>query len=222
MTYAYGTTKKNCQDQSALTYIRTTKNILAVIGVAIAVTGIKLFIEPVGINIGGFAGMYAIMYTYFGVPNILSALILNLLPFLWALKRKGVATIIRTVIVTAIFSILLDLSPKFILPFVSQCLPLAVVTGAVLSGAGFGLILISDASTGGSVFLGLMVHDIIPFIPVGVAMTLVNGGIVVITGILCGMTQFAWSLVGMAIVNLTIGAIVDLHGTHNKHVREPR
>ena len=209
MEYTYVITSSSAYLPNPLTQFVTKKNIHAAMGLLFAVMGIKLFVQPLAINIGGFAGLYAIANTYLKIPNILSSILLNAAPFLWAYRKKGMRAIIRSLVVTACFSLLLDIFPGTSHVYSSYLVPVAAVAGSLLTGLGFGMILISDASTGGSDFLGLMIHEALPKVSVGTAMTCVNGSIVLLTGLLCGVDKFLWSLVSMAIVNLTIGAVVD-------------
>lgn len=185
------------------------ENINCVAGLFCAVIALKLFINPLDINIGGFAGLYAILNKLFGFSNTFSAVVLNAVPFIWAYRHRGINTIIRTIAVTFLFSSILDLVPDISYQ-TSQLLTVVMsLVGSVLAGLGFGLILLGNASTGGSDFLGLLINDKFKKIPVGMAMVMVNLTIVVLTMFVSGVSAFFLSVVSMSIVNITIGIMIE-------------
>ena len=94
----------------------------------------------------------------------ITALVLNIPLFLIGYRTMGKVFAFRSLVATALFTILIDILP---LKPVSEDPLLGTLFGGVVLGIGLGLILRGGATTGGSDMVARMVHRRFSFITVG-------------------------------------------------------
>ena len=116
-------------------------------GMLVAVS-ISCFAAPNGIAAGGFSGVGTLLNYLFLLPIGLTVLIMNIPVFIVGGRRFGSIFLIKTVIATALQSLLIDLAAVF-LPHYSGDRLLAALFGGVLSGLGLALVFMRGATTGG-------------------------------------------------------------------------
>ncbi|MDR1653757.1 MAG: YitT family protein [Prevotellaceae bacterium] len=122
-------------------------------GLMVYAFGLIGFIKPVGVVTGGLVGVgltveYAtngaipVQYTYFGI---------NVLLFLIALKILGFKFLAKTVYGVAVLTVLLSVASKIISKPIIEGEPLmSALIGAIMCGAGIGLVFNANGSTGGT------------------------------------------------------------------------
>ena len=128
------------------------RNMLIVaVGTMVACSGFVMFLEPAGINCGGISGV-AMLIKYavnkpFVTIGLISALI-NIPLFLLGYRKIGKYFFFGSLLGMAVSSLGFDLLGK-ILPVPDVEPMVAVIFGAVCIGAGFGVVFLAGASTGG-------------------------------------------------------------------------
>jgi len=128
---------------------------LMLIGCLIGAASYPLFLEPNHIAPGGLTGVTMILNYYFAVPIGLGSLVLNIPLIILGWRLIGARFILRTVLATVLFSVLIDLmnfEPLSLDPM------LAAVFGGVMLGFGLALIIRGNATTGGTDLLARIVH----------------------------------------------------------------
>lgn len=128
---------------------------LMLIGCLIGAASYPLFLEPNHIAPGGLTGITMILNYYFAVPIGLGSLVLNIPLIILGWRLIGARFILRTVLATVLFSVLIDLmnfDPLSLDPM------LAAVFGGVMLGFGLALIIRGNATTGGTDLLARIVH----------------------------------------------------------------
>lgn len=121
---------------------------LITIGTLITALGINLFHAPSQIVCGGLVGIGIIVESAFGIKKGIIIFLLNIPLFLTGLKFLGGRFTLRTLYSIIIFPLLTDLTD--FLPPLTDDLLLASIAGAVLLGAGMGMVFLTGASTGGT------------------------------------------------------------------------
>lgn len=121
--------------------------ILILIGVAIAVAGLNIFLVPNKIAAGGVSGLATIFYHIFGIPLGFSIIVLNIPLFIFGLKLLGKSFAIRTIYALLAYSIMAEIIP---IPAPGQDVFLGCVYGGVLVGIGIGIVIRFGGSTGGT------------------------------------------------------------------------
>ena len=131
-------------------YLRTHKREIMiayaqiVIGSVIGAAAYPTFLIPNSIAPGGLTGVATILNHLAGWPVGITALILNIPLFLIGYRTMGKVFAFRSLVATALFTILIDILP---LQPVSQDPLLGTLFGGVVMGIGLGLILRGGATT---------------------------------------------------------------------------
>ena len=151
-------------------YLRTHKREILMayaqilIGSVIGAAAYPTFLIPNNIAPGGLTGVATILNYLAGWPVGITALVLNIPLFLIGYRTMGKVFAFRSLVATALFTILIDILP---LKPVSEDPLLGTLFGGVVLGIGLGLILRGGATTGGSDMIARMVHRRFSFITVG-------------------------------------------------------
>lgn len=120
--------------------------ILIAVGVAVAVSGLNLFLVPNKIAAGGISGIATILYHVFGFPLGITIAVLNVPLFVIGYRFVGRSFAIRTAYALVLYSLLAEFIP---IPK-TQDMFIGCVYGGVLMGAGIGLVVRCGGSTGGT------------------------------------------------------------------------
>ena len=163
-----------------------TKNILknylsVIIGSFIIAAGFNMFFIPCRISSGGVSTLGTIFYYIFGVPLSVTNIAANAVLFVLGYKYVGRHAVVKTVIGILSLSIFLEMTKIF--PAFGEDLVISAVIGGVFVGAGVGLVVRVDASTGGSDFGGIILKKFLPHIPIATLILSIDSIIIVIAGI---------------------------------------
>lgn len=157
----------------------------AAIGSFILAFAISYFHAPCSISTGGVSGVAITMEILFRIPKPISTLIINLILFGFGFKTLRKSAILKTVVGIFMLSAFLAITDP-LSAYLYQIgidfgkdLLISAVFGGILVGAGVGLTVLVDASTGGSDFAGIMLHKIIPHIGVATFILLIDTAVIV-------------------------------------------
>ncbi len=151
------------------------------LGSALYSVSVAVFTAPNKIAPGGLTGIATILYYIIHTPVGTTMFVLNIPLFVLGFRHIGVKFIGRTVICTAMVSVMTDMMS--VLPAYRSNLLLAVLYGGVLSGAGLGLIFLRGATTGGSDVASRLLRIRFPHIPMGRMMLLLDMAIIGVSAI---------------------------------------
>jgi uncharacterized membrane-anchored protein YitT (DUF2179 family) len=129
---------------------------MILIGCFIGASSFPLFLEPSHIAPGGLTGLATILNFYFRIPIGLSSLVLNIPLLMLGFRLIGRKFVLRTLISTVLFSVLIDVlhfQPLSVDPLMGS------IFGGVLLGFGLALIMRGNATTGGTDLLARIVHQ---------------------------------------------------------------
>lgn len=148
-----------------------TKAVLILTGALVAGLGINMFLEPIGIAPGGISGIAVVIsYIFRGkLPVGVLTFILNLPLFIIGYKYIGRQFILKTVIGTALFSFMLDLTSSFGNLLKGDNKLLYALWGGAAIGCGFGMIFRGGASTGGTDIIARLMQKKINMMTMGKA-----------------------------------------------------
>ena len=133
------------------------KYIYITLGSLLLSIGINGFLSPFNMVIGGAGGIGIILQKLFSVPLWASNLAINIPLLFFATFQKGVKYTKDIMVATFIYSLFLGFTEDFV--FVDNDIFLATVFGGILTGAGLGLVLKANTTTGGSELLAVLLHD---------------------------------------------------------------
>ena len=154
-----------------------------IIACMIMAVGLNMFLVPKTIAPGGLSGLSVVIskLTGFPVSNILFTISTPLL--LFSVKILGKKDAIKTFIGMAILTLSLKVTePLSTISFTDNTL-LAAISGSILVGLSLGILFRIDASTGGTDLIALMLNRIIPSIPVSKCLSMIDGTVVVLAGV---------------------------------------
>lgn len=185
------------------------KNILLIVfGSAIFALAFNMFLQPNNINAGGVSGIGQLLthLTGFGSVAIWSV-ILNVPLFLLGLRSIGRNFFIGSLAGLAISSLFLELSLGLPVPEVEPLL--GAIFGGAFLGAGLGLVFLAGASTGGSDIGARLLRPVLPDVPIGKIMLLIDVIIVTATGITFGdVSNALYSAISLYLSSVVMDSLI--------------
>lgn len=182
---------------------RTMRNrfgiyLLRTLGAALAAFAISVFFTPNKIVNGGVSGVATMIYyaTDGKISTGVGFAIINFSLLLIGLKVLGKDFVLRTVYVSGILSVFVELFSYIPTPEID--IMLAALFGAVLYGVGLGIAFATGASSGGTDIIGRLLQWKFPAMPIGKVLLIVDGLIIGASLILFGK------------INLTLYGVVTL------------
>ncbi len=121
--------------------------------------GVTLFIMPHQFVLGGLTGVAVLVNYSFGLPVSLTVLVMNVILLLLAFRILGAEFLIKTVVGVVSLTAFLALFENLKLPGIMMDEPLmAGLVGAIIAGAGVGLVLSVNSSTGGTDIIVVIIN----------------------------------------------------------------
>ena len=154
-----------------------------IIACMIMAVGLNMFLVPKTIAPGGLSGLSVVIskLTGFPVSNILFTISTPLL--LFSVKILGKKDAIKSFIGMAILTLSLKVTEPLSTISLTDNTLLAAISGSILVGLSLGILFRIDASTGGTDLIALMLNRIIPSIPVSKCLSMIDGTVVVLAGV---------------------------------------
>ncbi|MBQ3079264.1 MAG: YitT family protein [Clostridia bacterium] len=169
------------------------KNItLITIGVLLMTVSYNMFLVPAKIAPGGVSGVATIIHYLVGFPIGAVSLVLNAPLFLLGWRQEGRGFIVRTLISTVLLSLFIDLIP---LPTITQNSMLSAIFGGIILGAGLGLVLIAEATTGGTDLAAKMIQRKIPRLTVAWVLFILDMIVIIMAAIAFSPEEGLYALV---------------------------
>lgn len=168
---------------------------------------VKCIYNPGNIVTGGFAGFAIIAQRVWGFPLWITSLALNLPLFGITLMVLGKKVVARSLIATAVYTVTMAVAPEFG-PFAGD-LFLSCLTGGLLMGAGIGLVLASDATSGGVDMLSLLIYHFTHKIKIQWIMFIVDAVIIGLGVAVFGMVSAVYAVLSVLILSFVSGKIID-------------
>lgn len=182
--------------------------LLIVFGSALFALAFNMFLQPNNINAGGVSGIGQILsaLTGFGTVAIWSV-ILNVPLFLMGLRRIGRSFFIGSLAGLLLSSLFMELSLDMPVPEVEPLL--GAIFGGVFAGAGLGLVFLAGASTGGSDIAARLLRPVLPEMPIGKIMLIIDILIVGATGLTFGdMSKALYSAVSLYLCSVVMDSLI--------------
>lgn len=181
------------------------KSVAIFFGSLLLSIGINGFLVPFHLLDGGMIGLALILHYYWDIQTGLAMILLSspLFIFAWFKQRTYFYNSLHGLLVS---SLMIDwLSPlRYVFSFP---LPVSSMAGGLMIGAGIGLMLRFDTSTGGTDLMAQMISKIMR-LNVGAVIFLVDGIVVLLGYKAIGLEGFLHSCLVICIVGLTTSLIV--------------
>ena len=172
------------QDSHGSAAIRTviTDYFVMILGVAVYALSVDFFTAPNHIAPGGVTGISTLLNYLLYVPIGITSLILNIPLFIWGAIKNGYRFIVRTVIISTLASVFIDIFTLFVPRYEGDRI-LAAIFGGILSGIGLGMVFLRGGSTGGTDIIGRNLHDKYPFLSVGSIILIADAFVIILSAI---------------------------------------
>lgn len=142
------------------------QNLMWVVGCAIYAMAVNAFAIPNSIAQSGVTGLAIIVNHLFGLPIGLTNFLINVPLLILAFVFIGKRFVAKTLWVTAILSVLLDVFAAFMPAYKGDRLLASLFCG-VLCGLGLGMVIVTGATSGGTDIVGRLVHKRFRHISIG-------------------------------------------------------
>ena len=187
--------------------------ILIMAGTSLMALAIKGIFDPVSLVTGGFSGIAIIVKNITegiiegGIPLWLTNLFLNIPLFVVAIKVKGWRYIAKTIFATIWLSVALWYMPeKNLMP---DDIFLASVFGGVISGLGIGLVLMANATTGGTDTMAAIIQHFIRHYSIAQIMQVLDGVIVLAGAWVFGINRALYAIICIYLVSKVSDGILE-------------
>ncbi len=173
-------------------------------GTSLMALAIKGIYDPVSLITGGFSGIAIIIKNLTshimgeGIPLWLTNLLLNVPLFLVAVRIKGWHYIAKTCFATIWLSVALLYIPEMNL--MPDDIFLASIFGGVISGAGIGLVLLADATTGGTDTMAAIIQHYMRHYSIARIMQILDGLIVLAGAWVFGLNKTLYAIICIYLV----------------------
>lgn len=176
----------------------STEYMMIVLGTFIMGFAIKNMFDPINLVTGGVSGIAIILKEFGKVPLWISNTVLNIPLFLAAIHIKGWKFVKKTAIATASLSLSLMVLPE--IPFLMEDLFLTSLFGGIVSGFGLGLVLMCQATTGGTDMLAALIQRKMKQYSIAEILQVIDGIIVLAGAVLFGIRFAMYALITIAVV----------------------
>ncbi len=187
--------------------------LLIIVGTLLMAVSVNFVYEPIKMVTGGVSGLAIIIKDISsiliegGIPIWVSNILLNIPLFLGALLVKGRTFLHNTLFATVSFSVALAVVPT--LNIIYDDYLLASVFGGVIGGAGLGLVLVTQSSTGGTDLLSMLIHKYKPYYTVPQILTVIDGLIVIAGAISFGLNKALYAIIAVYITAKVSDGILE-------------
>ncbi|TCL57302.1 putative 5xTM membrane YitT family protein [Kineothrix alysoides] len=159
---------------------------------------------------GGITGISIIIAEVTKIPMSYASLAISGPLLILGVVFLGKSFGIKTLYITFATPVFLKIIPEI---HVTNSLPAAAIAGGLLVGAGIGLALIRGCATGGTDLMALLLNKIIRFLKLPVILFLLDGTVVILSGIISrDYTVAIFSLVSLFVIIQTINVITSKFG----------
>ena len=182
-----------------------------ILGMFLCAAAYDMFLIPNEIAPGGFTGIAQLINHYTGWPVGMMTLALNVPLFLLSMKSLGLPFGLRSIVASAGLSVLIDVLPipSVIPPDTPERMLLAAVFGGVLGGAGFGLIIRGEATTGGTDMLAKIINERTHRASIGAVMVAADGMVILASAFVFDMVSAMFALISTFLMGEVIDYLVD-------------
>lgn len=187
--------------------------VLIMAGTSLMALAIKGIFDPVSLVTGGFSGIAIIVKNITediigdGVPLWLTNLLLNIPLFVVAVKVKGWRYIAKTIFATIWLSVALWYMPERNL--MPDDIFLASVFGGVISGLGIGMVLMANATTGGTDTMAAIIQHFIRHYSIAQIMQVLDGVIVLAGAWVFGINHALYAIICIYLVAKVSDGILE-------------
>lgn len=179
--------------------------LLIFLGTALMAFAINSVYDPNELVTGGFTGAAIVVKAFTerivkgGIPIWLTNIVLNVPVFLLGAKIKGLRFLKRTLTATVMLSVWLYLLP--VIHIGVNDLILVAVFGGGIAGVGIGLVLMANATTGGTDMVAALIQHYLPHYSIVQIMQIIDAAIVIIGAYTFGITAALYAIIAIIVTS---------------------
>lgn len=180
--------------------------LIVIFGNFLIALGVNLFILPCDVLSGGVSGIAVALQPIFHLPPTLVINVLTIGLFLVGVVTLGKGFLVKTVVSTLVYPLFISLLNTIIGDYqVTDNQMLASLYAGVCVGAGLGLVMRCNASTGGMDIPPLVIHKFTG-LPLSTLVMCTDGAVVILGALTYGLEA---SMIGLISVFVT-GKVIDM------------
>jgi uncharacterized membrane-anchored protein YitT (DUF2179 family) len=176
--------------------------------------GINAFLKPHTIAPGGLSGLSLLLNKITGLPVSVVMMLIGVPLVILAFRIMGLKNSLKTLFGTVLFSAIVQLTDPLSRMHFTEDLILSSISGGLLVGIGLGIMFKSDASTGGTDLIALILSKKFPGIKVTKFMSCLDGMIVISSGFVNHSLETALYS-GMALIVIVKVADIIVEGVNS-------
>lgn len=175
-------------------------------GLVLSALAYRLFLIPNKVAPGGFTGVGQILNTLLGWNVGTVVMALNVPLFALSMKSIGWRFGVRSLLASVAFSLMIDYLPVDAL---TNDELLASLFGGAAGGVGFGLIMLGEATTGGSDMLGMLIHRRLKVVRVSAAVLMVDALVILAAGVVYDARGAMLALISTFAMSRTLDRVLE-------------
>ncbi len=179
------------------------KYVAIVVGAILMALSVNLVFEPMGLVTGGISGLGIVIKRLTegivdgGVPIWLFTVACNVPLYLAAIKIKGLRFLLLSLLGTATYILAMMLFPINTNTFEDPLL--ASICGGAISGVGMGMVFSSQATTGGTDLLAMLIHRYKKHVSVPQILIIIDTIIIAVGAIVFGLGNALYAIIAIFI-----------------------
>lgn len=180
--------------------------VLMVAGLLLMMVSYNYFFVPNQLAPGGVTGLATIIYYLWDIPVGIMSAVINIPLFLLSWRRMGRDFAARSLVAMLLLSLFLDTFPIYAL---TDDMLLATIIGGAILGVGLAMVLMSNASTGGTDLAASMIQRTIPHLSFGVILLVIEMCIVSFSGFVFGAQKALYAAVSLFLTSRLVDMLQE-------------
>ncbi len=188
------------------------------IGTLLVAIGLDLFLIPNKITAGGVSGLSTVLHYLFNVPVGGTMLFFNVILFILAFLLLGKDFGVKSIFATIVLSLQIDglvylwsflgFNMEIVKRGITSDLLLATIFGDIFTGIGMALVLIQNASTGGTDIVARILNRF-KGIPFGRSLLLVDALVTIFAGLVFGPELAMYAIIAIFVNSNVIDFVIQ-------------
>ncbi|MBQ7045622.1 MAG: YitT family protein [Clostridia bacterium] len=178
------------------------------LGCIIYAVGLVMFINPARLSAGGITGLATVFNYFINIPIGFSIIALNVPIIVAAAIIFGKKFIVRTSIVTVIFSVAIDITDAYLTPRYVEPI-LAAIFGGIIMGAGLSIIMYKGSTTGGIDILAKIINKKAPAFSIGNCILILDLAVILLNSLVFkSLESMLYTIIALFISTKVIDLVI--------------
>lgn len=179
---------------------------MMIAGLFVMMLSYNFFFVPNQLAPGGVTGLATIIYYLWDIPVGLMSAAINIPLFILSYRSMGRSFAARSFIAMLLLSLLIDSFPSFA---VTEDLLLATILGGGILGVGLAMVLMGNASTGGTDLASAVINRAFPHLSFGLILLVIELCIVTFSGFVFGVQNALYAGVSLFLTSYLIDMLQE-------------